>query len=112
NKSLAPQGMPCSGPRYLPRLRSLSADCACFIAKSSVSVTTQRSFGAYFFKRARYIFVNSTDETFFVRISSDSCGTVANARSLTDLYWAGSFLLNVNVNFAGARLICEPRSAG
>src|ERR1051325_2369660 len=85
-------GIPCSGPRYLPRFRSLSASCACFIARSSVSVTTHKSFGPYFFKRDRYILVRSTDDTLRSRINSASCGTVANARSSTDLYCAGSFL--------------------
>ena len=40
-RSLAPQGMPCSGPVYLPARISLSACAAWASASSSVSVTTQ-----------------------------------------------------------------------
>ena len=43
NRSFTPNGMPCSGPRYLPALISLSAAAACASASSSVSVTTQWS---------------------------------------------------------------------
>src|ERR1043165_3818653 len=35
-RSLAPQGMPCSGPRYLPAAISASAASACLWARSSV----------------------------------------------------------------------------
>src|SRR5262245_64862861 len=85
--------MPCSGPRYLPRRISRSASSACFSASSSVSVTTQSSAGPYFFNRARYIFVNSTGETCFVRTSSASCVTEQKASSSTDLNFGGSTLL-------------------
>src|SRR5262249_29034136 len=85
NRSFAPHGIPCSGPRYLPALISLSACSACFIASSSVSVTTHRSFGPYRLSRDRYILVNSTGDTLRVRTSSDSSATVKNASSSTDL---------------------------
>src|ERR1019366_3758134 len=52
-RSLAPQGMPCSGPRYLPDLISLSACLACVSANSRVSVITQRSFGSKRASRSR-----------------------------------------------------------
>src|SRR3954465_12494720 len=63
NRSFTPNGMPCSGPRDLPALISLSAAAACASARSSVNVTTQCSWSPYFFSRARYIFVRSVDET-------------------------------------------------
>ena len=44
-------------------------------------VTRQRSLGAYFFMRARYIFVRSTEETARERISGASCVTGQNATS-------------------------------
>src|SRR6478736_3943308 len=38
SRSLAPQGKPCSGPRYFPAAISRSASLACASARSSVSV--------------------------------------------------------------------------
>ena len=52
-----------SGPLYFPARISRSACAACASASSSVSVTTQFSFGPYFFSRSRYIFVSSVDDT-------------------------------------------------
>src|SRR5579864_6932769 len=46
SKSLPPQGMPCSGPRYFPAVISSSACFACFSANSRVSVITQCSLGS------------------------------------------------------------------
>ena len=46
-RSFAPQGMPCSGPRYRPAAISRSARSACLSARSSVSVTTQLSSSLY-----------------------------------------------------------------
>ena len=42
-RSLAPHGIPCSGPRYFPEAISRSALFACANARSRVSVITQRS---------------------------------------------------------------------
>src|SRR5581483_3339717 len=110
NKSFTPQGMPCSGPRYLPRLISCSASSACLSASSSVSVTTQSSFGPYFFSRPRYILVSSTGETFFVRTSSESCVTVQKARSSSELYFGTSTLLSLSL--PGLTLNFLPGGAG
>ena len=84
NRSLAPHGMPCSGPRYVRRLISLSACAACASASSSVSVTTQFSRGPCFFSRSRYIRVSSVDETSRRWTSGASAVTGRNARSSTD----------------------------
>ena len=46
SRSLPPQGMPCSGPRYLPAAISRSACLACASARSRVRVMTQRSLGS------------------------------------------------------------------
>ena len=46
SRSFAPQGMPCSGPRYWPAAISRSACLACASARSRVSVMTQRSLGS------------------------------------------------------------------
>src|SRR5712671_543306 len=75
SKSFAPQGSPCSGPRYFPAAISRSASFACANARSSVSVITKCSSGSYRFKRARYIWVRSVEETLRVRTSSASCRT-------------------------------------
>jgi hypothetical protein len=40
SRSFAPQGRPCSGPRYFPAAISRSASLACAVARSSVSVIT------------------------------------------------------------------------
>ena len=65
----------------MPARISLSAAAACSSARSSVRVTRQRSFGAYFFMRARYIFVRSTEETARERMRGASCVTGQNATS-------------------------------
>src|SRR3984957_11382803 len=44
NKSFAPQGIPCKGPRYLPAAISASALVACANASSRVNVITHRNF--------------------------------------------------------------------
>ena len=46
SRSFTPNGMPCSGPRYLPAAISASAFLACASASSFVSVMMQRSFGS------------------------------------------------------------------
>src|SRR6266849_10567167 len=46
NRSLAPHGSPCSGPRYFPAAISSSAFFASARARSSVSVTTNFSAGS------------------------------------------------------------------
>src|SRR3954466_12721060 len=74
NRSLTPNGMPCSGPRYLPALISLSAAAACARARSSVSVTTQWSRSPYFFRRDRYMLVRSAEV--MRRLSSSPASTV------------------------------------
>src|SRR5882762_5694509 len=81
NKSFAPHGIPCSGPRYFPAAISSSALFACASARSSVNVTTNLKVASYFFSRAKYICVNASDEIFFVRIHSASCRTLRNASS-------------------------------
>src|SRR6266851_400528 len=81
SRSFAPQGKPCSGPRYFPAAISASAFLACANARSSVSVTTNFNVGSYFFKRPRYISVSASDDTFFVRTSSASSRTLTNASS-------------------------------
>src|SRR2546423_1777268 len=45
HRSFAPQGMPCSGPRYRPAAIARSASLAWCLASSSVMVTTQVSLG-------------------------------------------------------------------
>src|SRR5688572_11939123 len=84
-RSLAPHGMPWSGPLYRPPLVSLSAWAACASARSSVNVTTQLSAGPCFFSRARYIRVSSVDETSRFRTIGASAVTGRNARSSTDV---------------------------
>src|SRR5712691_10815290 len=81
NKSFAPQGRPCSGPRYFPAAISRSASLACASARSSVSVITNFNAGSYFFSRSKYISVSATEETFFVRTSSPNWRALANANS-------------------------------
>src|SRR3954467_5286105 len=81
NRSLTPNGTPCSGPRYLPALISLSAAAACASARSSVNVTTQCSWSPYFFSRARHIFVRSVDETLLLSTSAASVVTGSKASS-------------------------------
>src|SRR5579862_5455549 len=46
SKSFAPQGSPCSGPRYFPAAISASASLAFASARSSVIVTTKCSIGS------------------------------------------------------------------
>src|SRR5262249_3046081 len=75
SKSLAPQGSPCSGPRYFPAAISESASLALVLARSSVSVITNFNVGVYRFRRSKYISVRATEETFRVRTSSASCRT-------------------------------------
>src|SRR5687768_658874 len=53
SRSLAPHGIPCRGPRYLPRAISASAAFACARARSSVSVITHLRTGSYRFRRSR-----------------------------------------------------------
>src|SRR3954453_15933522 len=77
NRSLTPNGTPCSGPRYLPALISLSAAAAWASASSSVSVATQWRLSPYFLRRARYILVRSVDDT--RRLSSSVARTVTGS---------------------------------
>src|SRR5215467_720817 len=46
SRSFAPQGKPCSGPRYFPAAISRSASLACASARSSVRVITNFSVGS------------------------------------------------------------------
>src|SRR5258705_514467 len=109
-RSFAPQGMPCNGPRYFPALISRSASFACERANSSVSVTMQLSFGPNFFRRPRYILVNSTGETLRVRTNAASLVNGAKARSSSELNFGTSTLLSRNL--AGLRSNFLPGSAG
>ena len=83
-RSFAPHGMPCSGPLYRPARISRSAAAACVSASVSVSVTTQFSFGPYFFSRARYMFVSSVAETMRRSRSGARAVIGRNARSSSD----------------------------
>src|SRR5262245_11747050 len=80
-RSLAPHGMPCSGPRYRPARISLSAAAACSSARLSVSVTTQWRSSPYRFRRPRYILVRSVDITRRLSMSGASAVTGWNASS-------------------------------
>ena len=84
SRSFAPQGMPCSGPRYLPAAISRSAAAACARARSSSEVISRCSTGSRRLVRARYSFVSSTEVMVRMRSSSASCRTLANA-SLSSL---------------------------
>ena len=53
SRSFTPNGMPCSGPRYLPAAISRSACFACASACSSVSVMMQLIFGLSRLMRSR-----------------------------------------------------------
>ena len=81
SRSLAPHGMPCSGPRHTPRASSASARWACRSARSSVSVITHSSLGPWRSSRSRYIRVNSTEVTWRVWISSERSVSDQNATS-------------------------------
>ena len=80
-KSFAPQGMPCSGPRYLPCFSSRSSCCACARARSAQSVITQCNLGSSRCRRASDISVSSAQLTCCERISAASVGMSAYARS-------------------------------
>src|SRR5579885_2641816 len=81
SRSFAPQGSPCSGPRYRPAAISASASRACASARSSVIVITKCSSGSERFSRAIYISVRLVEEILRRRTSSPSSTTEANARS-------------------------------
>ena len=83
-RSFTPNGMPCSGPRYLPALISRSALAACASASSSVSVTTQCRRSPYRFSLPRYIFVRSVEVIRLLSISDASTVTGWNARSSSE----------------------------
>ena len=94
-----------SGFDFAYRLRLPAAS-----ASSSVSVTTQLSFGPYFFNRARYIFVNSVEVIRRVLTSSLTESTTRMPTPLAALNLITSGLLNLN--FAGLTLNLRPGSAG
>ena len=102
-RSLAPYGMPWSGPRSRPLARSASRSRAVRSARSSVSEMTASSCGSRRRSRSSASCVSSTEETRRARSSAASSGIDAKARSRS----AG-----VCSTRAGMRTTMPPRAAG